>query len=115
MNSLETYKILFLANLVFMVHIALVLVILFGWHFESIHTIYVLILIITLISELFLGYCLLTKLEFDLRKKLDPALNYDSSFISYYGYRLLGLNIPGKYIRYPAIIFLVVSLFIALK
>lgn len=103
-----------LANIVFLFHLLVVFIILFGWYFHFLNFIYICVLLVTLFSEIFLGYCPLTKLEFDLRKKLIPSLNYDYSFLSYYAYKLTGINISGKYIHYPAIIFLLISLFFAL-
>lgn len=102
------------ANVVFLFHVLVVFIILFGWYFPTLKLVYICILLVTLLSEILLGYCPLTKLEFDLRKKLIPSLNYDYSFLSYYIYRLFHINVPGKYIRYPAIIFLLVSLFFAI-
>ena|SRR3989344_7313193 len=99
-----------LADLIFGVHITLVFVILFGWVFQSISKIYLTALIATLASELSLGYCILTKWEFNLRKKLEPDLNYDYSFLSYYGYKILGNKIPEKVVKYAALIFLTGSL-----
>lgn len=71
---------------------------------------YIVTLVATLISEVTLGYCFLSEWEFRLRKKARPDLEYDSTFLSYYFYRLSGINIPAVYIRYPAIAFLVLSL-----
>lgn len=103
------------ANIVFLFHILVVFIILFGWYFSSLRLIYVCVLFATLLSEILLGYCPLTKLEFDFRKKLIPNLNYDYSFLSYYVYQLTNINVPGKYVRYPAIIFLTASLFFTLQ
>jgi hypothetical protein len=103
-----------LANLILVVHLALVLVILFGWYFPSIYWLYIGSLAATLLSEAVLGYCILTKWEFDVRKKLEPNLDYDYAFLSYYFYKYIGINIPRRYIKYPAIVFLVVSLVVAL-
>lgn len=103
------------ANLIFGLHVATVSVILFGWYFPSLYRIYLITLIATLISEIAFGYCIFTKWEFDLRKKIEPALSYDYTFVSYYVYKLFHINIPGKYVRYPATIFLVVSLFFVLR
>ena len=102
------------ANLILLIHLALVFVILFGWHFESIKLVYISALVLTLASEVFLGYCILTKWEFDLRKKDEPNLDYDYSFLSYYAYKLFGNRIPGKFIKYPALGFLIASIILYL-
>lgn len=103
-----------LANLIFVLHTVVVFVVIFGWHFKSLHWVYLIVLSLTLISEIIFGCCIFTKWEFDLRKKIEPTLNYDYTFVSYYAYKLLHINIPGRYIRYPAIIFLIVSILLVL-
>jgi hypothetical protein len=108
-----TYRLL--AELVFIFHLVVVFVIVFGWYFPSLYWFYVATLGITLISEIALGYCFLSKWEFALRKEIAPSLEYDPAFLSYYFYRITGINIPGVYIRYPAIVFLTISLIIALS
>ncbi len=109
-NKFQRSKYQILANLVFIVHLILVLVILFGWYITKIKYIYLWSLILTLISEVVFGFCLLTKWEFDLRKKIDPNLKYDYSFVSYYAYKYLGINPPKKLIKYLALIFLITSI-----
>lgn len=100
------------ADVIFVSHVLVVFVILFGWYFSTLSDVYIALLAMTFISELLFGHCVLTKWEFDLRKKLEPGLNYNYSFISYYGYKLLGLNPKEKYLRYPALAFLVISIII---
>lgn len=73
-----------LANLFFLAHIIIVFLILFGFLFQPIYAIYLLLLISTLLSELLLGYCPMTKLEFDMRRKIESGLTYDYSFFSYH-------------------------------
>ena len=79
------------ANLIFLLHIVVVFVILFGWHFPSLYLLYLICLSVTLLSEIALGYCILTKWEFALRKKLVPDLNYNWGF-----FKLLYLS-PNAY------------------
>lgn len=100
-----------LANTILLFHLALVFIILFGWQFPKIKFLYLVSLLATLFSELFFGYCILTKWEFDLRRKADPALDYDYSFLSYYGHKM-GIKISQKAIKYSALAFLLVSLII---
>ena len=100
------------ANLIFILHLAVVFIVLFGWAFPSISIIYLMMLIATLASEAFLGYCFLTKWDFDLRKKLEPNLNYDYSFLNYYGYKLIGDKFPGGVVRPAALVFLIASIII---
>ena len=104
-----------LADFIFVIHIAVVYIILFGWYHERYHTVYLFTLITTLLSEVILGYCILTKWEFDLRKKVKPELAYDSNFMSYYVHKFFKLNLPKQYIKYPALVFLIVSILLTLK
>jgi len=99
------------ANLILAVHLILVLIILFGWHFPKIKYVYLATLIVTLLSELLFGYCLLTKWEFDFRKKSEPTLDYDYAFLSYYAHKV-GIKISYRLIKYAALLFLVISLII---
>lgn len=99
------------ANLVLLVHLILVFVILFGWYFPAIKYFYLASLILTLLSESFYGYCILTKWEFDLRKKVEPDLDYDYAFLSYYGHKA-GVKIKSQTIKYSALLFLIISLII---
>ncbi len=103
---------IFLANILVFLHTILVIIILFGWAFPSFNLIYISALVLTLLSELILGYCPLTKWEFNLRKKQDPKLNYDYAFLSYYSYKIFGHRIPNNFIKYSALIFLATSIFI---
>jgi hypothetical protein len=108
------FKYTIFANLIFIFHVFVVLTILFDWLYPQYRFIYLSTLILTLISEAILGCCILTKWEFDLRKKLEPSLDYDYGFVTYYGYKFFNINIPRKYVKYPAIVFLVVSIIINL-
>jgi hypothetical protein len=71
-------------------------------------------IIITLISELSFGYCFLSKFEFDLRKKINPDLNYDYNFSSYYTYKLTNKIISNKFISIAGYILLIGSILINL-
>ena len=71
-------------------------IILTSWYYPSIKTIHLAIASLTLLFIFALGYCPLTKWEFLLRKKVEPDLDYDSSFLSYYAYKILGINLESK-------------------
>ncbi len=94
------------ANIIFLAHLVLVFLVLFGFLIDSIYIVYLIALPLTLLSDIFLKYCPLTKLEFYFRKKLNPNLNYNSAFISYYGHKFFEKKISDKFIRYSAIYFL---------
>jgi hypothetical protein len=105
---------LILANFLFILHFFIVGILLFGWAFPRIYYIYVILLIITLIYWLFLGYCPITKWEFNIRRKYEPGLNYKNEYIEYYASKLFKINIPVFFIRIIGVIFLVISLLIAI-
>jgi hypothetical protein len=111
---MQKYKYYFLANFIFLIHLTVIFIVLFGWYFKPIFAIYFLTLILALFSEAVLGYCFLTKWEFSLRKKINPDLNYGSAFINYYTQKYAGIKIPPDYIKYVSLTFLIVSLFLNL-
>ncbi len=81
-----------IANVVFLLHLFLVLVVCIGWAFPSLFYLFLFLLSITALSEIFLGYCILTKWEFSLRKKIDPSRQFDTSCIFHYGRAMFGLG-----------------------
>lgn len=81
----------FIADLVFLVHLALVGAVALGWLIPGFFYIHLALLLATLFSEMFLGYCPLTRLEFGLRKKLDPTLSFDKSCMVHYLRKWRGL------------------------
>ena len=107
---MKKLKYILLANSLFILHVTVVFVIVFGWHYPALRNLNLIVVSLTLLSEIILGYCILTKWEFVLRKKLEPNLNYDSGFMSYYFYKLLKIDISAKKIKYPAIVILVIVL-----
>lgn len=86
------------------------MIVLIGWYYPVFQTAHLITASLVLLAEIFLGYCPLTRWEFLLRKKVEPDLNYDSSFLSYYAYKILRMNIPGRKIKYPAVVFLIAVL-----
>ena len=79
------------ANIIFLFHTALVLIVCLGWLFPSFFYIFIVFLVATALSEIFLGYCFLTKWEFYLRRKMYPEKVFDSSCIFHYGRVVFGL------------------------
>lgn len=103
----------FLAEVVFVFHILIVLVILFGWFFPHLFYIYGFLLFSTLFSWLVFGHCFLVDLEFYFRSKFNPSLKISSGFLAYYGQVLLKDKAPREsLIYYLGIIFLVPSILI---
>jgi hypothetical protein len=100
----------FQANLVFLAHCLIVFVIIFGWAFSELDIIYPIVLVATLILEIIFGYCILTEIEFRLRKKVEPNLDYDYSFLTYYMYKIYNMKISRRILDAIYKSFLVVSL-----
>ena len=102
------------ADFVFLVHFLVVVIIMFGWLFPSFWYIYMAALVATLCSEIFLSYCILSKWEFQLRKKDDPRIDYDYEFASFYTYRITRGLISGKFLRFAGTIFVTLSIALSL-
>ncbi len=103
-----------IAEIVLLIHLAVVFVILFGWAFPSLYPLYIGILAATLVSQIALGHCFLSRFEFFFRKKTDPAINYDSSFLSYYSSKLTGITVAPRLLYPASVAFLTISLALAL-
>ena len=104
-----------IANLFFILHFIFVAIIFFGWLFPKIYIVYIIVLLITLFCWMFLGYCPITKWEFNIRRKYEPGLNYRNEYMEYYVSKFFKINIPVIFIRVYGIIFLVISLVFAFK
>ena len=102
------------ADTVFIIHAIVVVIVMFGWLVPSLWYLYIAVLLGTLFSELFFSYCLLSKWEFVLRKKINPLLNYEYEFASYYTYRITRGRISGPFLRSTGTMFVVSSLAINL-
>ena len=72
------------------------------------------LLALTLFSELLFGYCVVSKWEFELRKKLNPNIHYDYSWSTFYTYKLTNKRISDEFLNRAAIVFLVSSILINL-
>lgn len=103
-----------LADCIFAFHCVVVAVIGFGWIISSLWPLYMATLFVTLISELSLGYCFVSKWEFDLRKSNDPSVEYDYGFSSFYTYKLTYQRLSKRFIKYAALTFLIGSIAINL-
>lgn len=100
------------ADFIWLLHFVMVLIALFGWLVPSIWLIYIAVLVGTLISTLTLGYCIFSKWEYDLRKKIDPLLTYDFPYASYYTFRLTQGRLSGPFLAKAGVIFVSLSLVI---
>jgi len=102
----------FVANILFVLHALVVLIAVFGWLVASLWYVYMGILVLTLLSDVFFGYCILSKWEFDFRKKINPKTQYDYAWSTYYTYKLTNHRISNRTINRIALTFVVLSLII---
>lgn len=91
------------ADAIFIAHLVLVLVAVFGFLVPSIWYFYMGVLVATLVSDLAYGYCILSKWEFDLRKKLDPSINYNFTWTTYYTYKITNYRISDTFYKKAAV------------
>lgn len=98
------------ADAIFVVHAGVVFVALFGWIWPDFWPLYMAVLIGTLVSDILLGYCILSKWEFDIRKRLNPSVDYDFTFSSYYTHTLTRQRLRNEFVLRIAYIFLPASI-----
>jgi len=102
------------ANTLFLLHVLLVIVVVFGWMVPKIWPLYLTALVVTLISDIVFGYCLLSKWEFDLRKKIDPSTDYNFTWTTFYTYKFTNKRISDRFYKRAAIAALVLCIAINL-
>lgn len=105
----------FCADVMWLVHFLVVCIALFGWFIPSIWLLYMAVLVGTLVSTLTLGHCILSKWEYELRKKINPAVTYDFPYASYYTYRLTHGHLSNSFLKWTGVIFVSLSLVINLS
>lgn len=89
-NKIILYN--FLADTIFIIHFALVLSVIFSWLFPSLFYYFLVLWVLTFVSEILFGRCVLTNLEFDLRRKIDPTKKFEKSCIVHYTKIWFGLK-----------------------
>jgi hypothetical protein len=100
------------ADVIWMTHLLVVLIVLFGWAVSALWYVYMAVLLGTLLSLLTFRCCFLSKWEYDLRKKIDPSLAYDYFYASYYTYRLTAGRLSPQFLARAGMVFTSVSLVI---
>ena len=104
------------ADFVFWIHLAVVLLVVVGWLWPKLFYPSIILLAATLLSEIFLGFCPLTRLEFGIRKKLDPRLSFDKSCTSHYTRKWRGLppremrEVVGSFFKRKSFLFVLLGL-----
>lgn len=99
-----------IANGIFVFHILIVIIVLFGWLIPGFWYVYMGILVSTLLSDLVFGYCILSKWEFDMRKKINPRIDYDYTWATYYTHRYTNHRISNTTYKQLSIIYITTSL-----
>lgn len=88
------------ADFLFLVHLILVCIVALGWLIPGLFYLHLTLLLATFLSEIFLGYCPFTRMEYAIRHKLDPTLLFDKSCMVHYLRKWRGLGprpaITGK-------------------
>ncbi len=102
------------ADFIFGIHLLVLLVAVFGWLYPSMWVLYMIVLVSALISDIFLGYCILSKWEFILRKKVDQKVDYSYSFTTYYTRNFTKGRIDENFYRSASVVFLALSIIINL-
>ncbi len=92
LHGKQRYLCLTIANSLFLIHASFALLVLVGWAIPGLVYVYLPLLLTSLIAERLLGYCVLTKWEFAIRKRLCPASHYEHSFLIHYGRRLFRIE-----------------------
>lgn len=104
------------AEFVFIVHLILVCIVAVGWLVPQFFYLHLTLLLATLFSEIFWGFCLLTRLEYTLRHKLDPTLIFDKSCMVHYIRKWRGLpprpavTQPVSFFKKNSFLFILVGL-----
>lgn len=90
LSRTRRFALLTAAGAVFAVHLAVVIIVSVGWLVPSLFYVYIALFAATLYAELFLEHCPLTRLEFGIRRRLDPTRVFDTSCIMHYGRAFFG-------------------------
>ncbi len=111
-GSAATYHTL--ANAVVVLHVGVILLCLFGWVAPVLDKVYFTVLLVTTISELSFGYCILTKVEAALRQQAGDTALPQTGFLAHYLEQLTGKPFSPRLIGILVQVFLVVSLVVQL-
>lgn len=103
-----------LAEVILLIHFLLFLFVLLGPMFPDWWYLYMGALFATLLSDIALGYCIFSKWEFDLRRKVNPELYYDFAWATYYTYKLTNQRLSNKFYNNAIIVFFVFAISINL-
>ena len=103
-----------IANIIFLVHTLIFIIVFFGGFFPQYKNLYLFTLIITFASDMLFGYCLVSEWEYYFRKKVNPKLDYDFTWTTHYLHKITNKHISPIFYKYLSFWFLLVSILINL-
>ena len=109
--SLSKYKHRILADFIVVLHVAVVLLLVFGWKLPDGYIwMYHVGLVLVIVFGIIFGGCILTIWEYNLRKKTGVDISFEDPFIIYYVYKNTRLRIPPTIFRVVSVSFYLVSI-----
>lgn len=87
------------AETIFVTHAISIVIIVCGWAVPVLYPFHLVLLFGGGLLQMMLGHCFLSRLEFALRKKLDPNIAYDSAYITHYMQSIFGDQIRPAFMR----------------
>lgn len=99
------------AEALFLVHLSLIAVILFGWLLPPpYYYAYAALVAGDLLLLLVIRHCFLSLWEFKLHRMVCPSVPYDTTFFTYYGYKFFKQHLSILFLQIASLSFLVASL-----
>ena len=99
------------ADFIFVFHTAWIIFLLAGWLTNPpYYYIYLAMLAVTFLTQLFWRYCILTVWEFYFRKMLDPTLNDTPYYLTYYSHKMFPKLVTDDFVDRVSLIFLALSI-----
>lgn len=87
------------AETIFIAHAVSIAIIAFGWAVPALYPVHLILLFGGGVLQMMLGHCFLSRIEFALRKKLDPTIAYDPAYITHYMQSIFGNQIRPAFMR----------------
>ena len=104
-----------LANTILGTHFLYGALLLVGWSFSGVKFLYLSSLLLWIGSWNFLGYCPLTKWEFQIRKMYDPTINVETEIIQHYVNKFFDVLVPARVIFSTGLVLFTALFFLGLK
>lgn len=98
------------AEFLFLCHVAVAIVLFTFWYFSYLYPFYLIVLIVSLLSDIIFHSCFLSVWEFYFRKKSNPNINYEHTFFSFYFNKFFGQKVSTRTVQKIVLVLLWVSL-----